>query len=93
MPIDFTDMCEGLNASINWSNGNRDDEDQGDALFKEALDGVRAFCMPGGRVDEAQVAFVNANSDFDLKVTGQTLSIVLPDPSSGDEKEFRISPD
>jgi hypothetical protein len=86
MMIILNDVTEAYQAYAEWVSNGKENEDLGDSLKEELVDSLQGFLFLGGQVNEANVAFTNANSDLDVKITGSSISIEIPE--SGDEDDY-----
>jgi len=81
----LNDVTEAYQAYAKWVSDGKENEDLGESLKEELVDSLQSFLFSGDQVDEANVAFTNANSDLDVKITGQSISIEIPESSDEDD--------
>lgn len=81
----LNDVTEAYQAYAKWVSDGKENEDLGESLKEELVDSLQSFLFSGDQVDEANVAFTNANSDLDVKITGQSISVEIPESSDEDD--------
>lgn len=82
----LNDVTEAYQAYAKWVYDGKENEDLGESLKEELVDSLQSFLFSGDQIDEANVAFTNANSDLDVKITGQSISVEIPE--SNDEDDY-----
>lgn len=81
----LNDVTEAYQAYAKWVSDGKKNEDLGESLKEELVDSLQSFLFSGDQVDEANVAFTNANSNLDVKITGQSISVEIPESSDEDD--------
>ena len=85
MMVILNDVTDAYQAFAEWVFNGKENEDRGDSLKEELVDSLQSFLFLGDQVNEANVDFTNANSDLDVKISGQSISVEIPQSSDEDD--------